>query len=1043
MWYTTNVMSRRRTLREMFGRAIFTLVVVLGLAMSWAPPAEASVTPLLTYQARLWTAAGAPVADGTYSLKFSLYVASSGGTPIWTAAGTTGAPTAISVSVANGGFTVNLGDVSGGQNSLSGVDWNQPSLYLGITVGSDGEMAPRRRLTAVPQAFLADNALQLQGMYASSTAYGGEALFTINQTEGSAATGTRTALLVRSAGTSNVNDYLFRGVNSAGTTAFSIGRDGSVTSTGRLYFAGANATSTIIGDVILGTDTFPAPLSFTMDGDDVFVGGALGVASSVHASHGFVIGSNGAQFKEGGLSSLASLGVTSTATTTINGFAGASYVQAGQNVSLRSSSGFILPGSGDMGESLGDAAARFQGYFGNVTTSILTASTNTQSSPTVHITNSGSNTATGKAWGAYIDKLLVGNQYATGTAAYVSVFGYDSFNSVNGVCIDNSANPDKCPNFGGTLYSLVADDAIGSAAFDIAELYEISGEAEPGDILIVDPDQAMRMKKSPGIPYDRRISGAVSTKPGFLLGSGGDAPVVLGGRVPIKVTVANGAIRPGDAITTSDRPGIGMKATRAGMILGRALQAADADGTIEVFIKPGFDASGLLQADGSLTVFAEDSAFQAQAVADAAAPAQSSRALSFRGSAWDGVRSVVSEFRLYNDVRSATESALSIGLGTASTSIFSLDQDGSLALAGDLALAGKLYPSARGRAQHQSYIFVDDSVAGSPYISTNADGWQSQSGYDYAERYLSPDTLKPGDVVVVQRSERLYVQRSLNATDLPIGIVSTKPGFIAGRPQEGAYPIALAGRVPTNVSTINGAIEAGDPLAPSTIPGVAVKATRPGPIVGLALEGYSGSDVGSIEVFVNPTWWGGTGAQSPGSASAAGKTLQGFAEITPGKIRAHVSLPGFTRYPHLQLTPYSQIERGWWIERVTSEGFDVVLGGINGQNARFAWTATETADEAPVSFSSGRVFRIDPITGQVNFPPDVSDIDPPSAPVPVPTAPVEEAPEPPADETDVIEPDPITASTTQPVVPTEESQPEQEEVTPEPPTSTEPVTPVP
>ncbi len=1007
------------------------------------PFAEAAVTPQLTYQARLWTAAGAPVADGTYSLKVSLYIASSGGTPIWTAAGTTGAPTAISVSVANGGFTVNLGDVAGGQNSLSTVDWNQPSLYLGITVGSDGEMTPRRRLTSVPQAFLADNALQLQGMYASSTAYGGQALFTIHQTEGSAATGTRTALLVRSAGTSNANDYLFRGVNSDGVTAFSIGRDGSVTSTGRLYFEGANATSTIMGDVILGTNTFPTPSSFLMDGDDVFVGGALGVASSVHASHGFVIGTNGAQFKEGGIWTPSPFGVTSTVTTTINGFSGASYVQAGQNVSLRSSSGFVLPGTGDLGESLGSSAARFTGYFGNVTTTVLAARSSSVNSPTLHVTNPGSNTSAGKAWGAFIDKLLVGNEYATGTADYVSVFGYDSFNSVNGVCIDNSANAAKCPNFGGTLYSLVADDTIGSAAFDLAELYEVSGEAEAGDILIVDPDQPMHMKKSPGVPYDQRISGAVSTKPGFLLGSGGDAPVVLGGRVPIKVTVANGAIRPGDAITTSERPGIGMKATRAGMILGRALEAADADGTIEVFIKPGFDASGLLQADGSLTVFGEDSGFQARAVADAATPTQPSHALSFRGSAWDGSRSVVSEFRLYNDVRSATESVLSISAGTASTSIFSLDRNGSLSLAGDLALAGKLYPSARGRAQTQSYIFVDDSVPGSPYISTNADGWQSQSGYDYAERYLSPDVLKPGDVVVVQRSGRLYVQRSLNATDLPIGIVSTKPGFIAGRPQEGAYPIALAGRVPTNVSTINGAIEAGDALAPSTIPGVAVKATRPGPIVGLALEGYSGSDVGSIEVFVNPTWWGGTGTRSVEGMSVAGKTQQGFAEITPGRTRAHVSLPGFTRYPHLQLTPYSQIERGWWIERVTSEGFDVVLGGVIGQNARFAWTATETADEAPVSFSSGRVFQIDPVTGQVNFPSGVSDTDPPASPSPVPMVPIEEAPEPPAEEAEAIGPDPAATSTVEEIVPAEETVTEPEEPVIEAPTSTEETTPTP
>ncbi len=1026
-----------RSSRSLFVKASYLIAMVSVLLLGGVHSAEASITPLITYQARLWTAAGAPVPDGTYSMKLSLYSMPTGGTPIWTAAGTTGAPTAISVTVANGGFTVNLGDVAGGQNSLSTVDWDQSLLYLGVTVGSDAEMTPRRRLASVPQAMLADNARTLQGMYASSTAYGGQALFTIHQTEGSAATGTRTALLVRSAGTSDANDYLFRGVNSAGTTAFSIGRDGTVTSTGRLYFDGGTATSTILGDVVLGTNSFPVPSTFGMDGDDVFVGGALGVASSVHSSQGFVIGSNAASFRGDGLRSSQEFAVTSTVTSSLVGYAGGSSVTAGNSLFLRSNSGYVVPGEGDLSVTIGSSQARFLGLFGNVTTSMLAARSGSIGSPTVHITNPADNTSTGKAWGAYIDKLLVGNEYATGTASYVSVFGYDSLSSLNGVCIDNSANAEKCPNFGGTLYSLVADDTIGSAAFDLAELYEVSGDAEPGDILIVDPDQPMHMRKSPGVPYDRRISGAVSTKPGFLLGSGGDAPVVLGGRVPIKVTVANGVIRPGDPITTSERPGVGMKATRAGMILGRALQVAEADGTIEVFIKPGFDASGLLQADGSLTVFGEDSGFQAQAVADAAAPTQSSHALSFRGSAWDGTRSIASEFRLYNNVESAARSTLSISAGSASTTLFSLDQGGSLSLAGDLALAGKLYPSARGRAQRQSYIFVDDSVPGSPYISTNADGWQSQSGYDYAERYQSPDALTPGDVVVVQRGERLYVQRSLNATDLPIGIVSTKPGFIAGRPQEGAYPIALTGRVPTHVSTINGAIEPGDPLAPSTIPGVAVKATRPGPIVGLALEGYSGSDVGSIEVFVNPTWWGGTAERATEGVSTVGRTAQGFAEITPGKTRAHVSLPGFARYPHLQLTPYSQIERGWWIERVTSEGFDVVLGGVVGQNARFAWTATETADEAPVSFSSGRVFQIDPITGQVNFPVGVGDTDPPvspsSAPIvsPEPTESVEEP--------EAVDLDLTATSTVELPVPIEEPVTEPEESEAEAPTSAEEV----
>jgi hypothetical protein len=67
--------------------------------------------------------------------------------------------------------------------------------------------------------------------------------------------------------------------------------------------------------------------------------------------------------------------------------------------------------------------------------------------------------------------------------------------------------------------------------------------------------------------------------------------------------------------------------------------------------------------------------------------------------------------------------------------------------------------------------------------------------------------------------------------------------------------VALAGRVPTKVSTENGPIEIGDPLTSSNLPGVAMKAKKPGRIIGLALEPYSGEGVGKIMVFVNTQWY--------------------------------------------------------------------------------------------------------------------------------------------------------------------------------------------
>ena len=1381
-------MSRIRELVALAARPLCIFATIAGCVFGFSQTVSAAMSQNLLYQAHLSTLSGAAVPDGGYTAKFSLYDSSIGGTRVWTAAGTVGTPTTVSITVSNGAFSVKLGDVTLGQNDLGSIDWSQP-LYLGITIGSDAEMTPRRELTSVPSAFMAGDSSKLQGMSPNGAVFGGQTLFTINMSSATAATSSRSAFDVSSAGTSDVNDYLFRGINNLGQTVFSLNRQGNVSTTNiqvadTVTTTNLNATGVITANsgafnhVNIGTDNPSYALSvvgevyskdsgygyytntdaaglwsnipsiratgvyFSDAGSDIvfrannredamYIDGAtgnvgiggvgethpatalevLGTASSTNVNvsdtvsstnayvsdsltvdgeadvQGLIAGMVNARFSnirrmgyQGDFSITMSgikgsqlvgkyyyalnatgihvfdmtdplfeknIGTISVMGGTIHSFYvqgnyvyatyddGGAYMHLGiyntteadftrvgdviistainngyqirasgqvAYITSESDSGIIAvdirnpmqpyvkhaiittdapveiqinernayvitngggggtllvydltdplfpvlkgslsigsgapwhlqvnkttlyitddvhqmlhavdvsdPGSptagrditlgayhvaalnlmGDrllLGTSGGDLVsmdtrtARIPAITGTLSmgSSVLGIATNglnvliatggghvqkytiggvradaldvgtgafyrlnvagdvevvnELSAGSVAVGNGGIHasggiaaainsatstagyfvnnaTGTNSGWGVYTNRLLVGDddaldpysviRTATGTVPYSALFAYDSSKSQFGVCIDDTHTASTCLNFAdtSTAYSLMADDAIGANAFDLAERYEISGGASLGDVLVIDKDSPMHMKKSTGIPYDPNLSGVVSTRPGFVLGSGGGASVALVGRVPVTVTVSNGAIQVGDPITSSNIAGVAMKATQAGRILGHALQATTVDGQIEVFLQPGFDASGLLQADGSMTVIAQNTGLQAQAVATASVPAQSSRSLSFEGSVWDVDHPVVSEFRLFNRVQSLTDTSLAVSYGASSSSIFAISQDGSLSLAGDLALAGKLYPSARGHVQSSSYIFVDDSQPDQNYISTNADGWQSQDSYDYAERYQSPDKLTPGDLVTVHRSDRLYVQRSLSDQDMLVGIVSTKPGFIAGRPQKDAYPIALAGHVPAHVSTINGAINPGDPLAPSTIPGVAVKAIQPGPIVGLALDSYAGSDVGTIEVFVNPTWWG--GATDGGAVSAAkDNSSQGFAEIVSGKTKAHVALTGFVRYPLLQVTPYAQMEGGWWIDHVTTQGFDIVLGSVIGHNARFSWQAQETADGTKVALSSGQIFDIDPISGQIQFPPGTSDQDAPApeapAPDPTPTSTQNVAPE--------------------------------------------------
>ncbi|MBI3290635.1 tail fiber domain-containing protein [Candidatus Microgenomates bacterium] len=120
----------------------------------------------------------------------------------------------------------------------------------------------------------------------------------------------------------------------------------------------------------------------------------------------------------------------------------------------------------------------------------------------------------------------------------------------------------------------------------------------------------------------------------------------------------------------------------------------------------------------------------------------------------------------------------------------------------------------------------------------------------------------------VEKSSKQY-QNSL------LGIVSTKPGVRLSQthlPGEAetttsshlkgvaTRPVALSGRVPVKVSTENGSIRPGDSLTTSSTPGVAMRATKPGPVVGKALESFPASQgdafggYGKIMVFVNVSW---------------------------------------------------------------------------------------------------------------------------------------------------------------------------------------------
>jgi len=148
---------------------------------------------------------------------------------------------------------------------------------------------------------------------------------------------------------------------------------------------------------------------------------------------------------------------------------------------------------------------------------------------------------------------------------------------------------------------------------------------------------------------------------------------------------------------------------------------------------------------------------------------------------------------------------------------------------------------------------------------------------DLAEYFGTEDvSIEPGDLVTTTgKAEEKIVVDVLGKETITskawiaksakpyekgiIGVVSTSPNLVFG--DDGVFdekdnprPVSLAGRVPVKVSMENGPIGAGDWITSSSTPGVGMRATEPGMVIGMALESYNKKEVGKILVLVNPHW---------------------------------------------------------------------------------------------------------------------------------------------------------------------------------------------
>lgn len=111
-----------------------------------------------------------------------------------------------------------------------------------------------------------------------------------------------------------------------------------------------------------------------------------------------------------------------------------------------------------------------------------------------------------------------------------------------------------------------------SLSSGIATYFSIQGgNISDGDIISFSPKGHIASKTE----YDPYVIGVINLHPAVSLISSGPTktyPVITTGNVFVRVSSVNGNIVKGDLITTSLIPGIGMKATKSGYVLGAALE---------------------------------------------------------------------------------------------------------------------------------------------------------------------------------------------------------------------------------------------------------------------------------------------------------------------------------------------------------------------------------------------------------------------------------------------------------------------------------------
>ncbi|MCW1892237.1 MAG: hypothetical protein KIH65_003265 [Candidatus Uhrbacteria bacterium] len=586
----------------------------------------------------------------------------------------------------------------------------------------------------------------------------------------------------------------------------------------------------------------------------------------------------------------------------------------------------------------------------------------------------------------------------------------------------------------GQMYSEFGFSVASGA--DYAEYFPSREAAliKEGDVIALDNTTATSVVRG---AVDRRAATiGVISKHSAYIGNAvlADDPnaVLVGmlGQLDTTVDAREEGIEIGDKLMMG-ADGHAVKAKGPGVILGTAMEALarGAIGHVMVYVNPSWWGGDLFRVDETGSVLVQDFSVASTTKASADVMLVDSPLFSFRGTAYDASTGAVMEssFSLNTVIHSTTSSLFTLSSSATSSPLLSVTE------LGDVMLSGKLYPSAFGAMQHVAGIYYDNSSSTlGDRMRTDGAGWGAEAS-GYAETYGSDDALIGGDVVVADLMATDRVKRSSTPyEDNVIGVVSNRPGFLAGHSEEGRFAVVVSGKAYVNVSTENGNIQIGDALVVSSEIGTAMRGTQAGPMIGLALEAFDGTSASTtILTQVRPGWFGGITASavtaSSNASSASTVATQGLARIFAGESSVQVSFASVGTYPLITITPYSTPGH-WWISNQSDTGFTISIDEPLDSDLMFAWSVSVMPQGTTVWNSDGTSDVVNTVTGQaipsavVPEEPSSDSTSTGSSETPPSSEPSSDVESPPTTDTPVVEPvvepiveEPIVEPVTEPV----------------------------